>query len=70
MFFIKYFFRPVFGRFWQKTAAVRLPIFLGQPLFSGVGFELFCRIFGWLATVVTYLKEGASLPPWVSNSNF
>jgi hypothetical protein len=44
-------FRLVFGRFWSKMAAVRQQIFLGQPFFSGAGFELFCRIFGRLATV-------------------
>jgi hypothetical protein len=46
-----FFFRPVFGRFWPKTAAVQPPIFLGQQFFSGAGFELFCRIFGRLAAV-------------------
>ena len=34
-----------------KMGAVRPPIFLGQKIFLGAPFELFCRIFGHLTTV-------------------
>jgi hypothetical protein len=44
-------FRLVFGRFSKKMAAVRPPIFLCKQFFSTAAFELFCRIFGRLATV-------------------
>jgi hypothetical protein len=53
IFFIQYIFRPVFGRFCLKSAAVRPPNFPGQSLFYSAGFVLFCRIFGRLATVLT-----------------
>jgi hypothetical protein len=62
MFFINYFFQPVFGRFWQKKAAVQPQIFLGQPFLSGAGFELFCRIFGRLATVSSIRNSMESAP--------
>jgi hypothetical protein len=53
MIFIKYFFRPVFCRFCPKTVAVRPPIFPANHFLFSAGFELFCRIFGRLATVVS-----------------
>jgi hypothetical protein len=51
-FSLKYFFLPVFGRFCKNSAAVRPPNFSSQSFFSTAGFELFCRIFGRLATVM------------------
>jgi hypothetical protein len=40
-----------FGRFSPNMAGISPPIFLGKQFFSTAGFELFCRIFGRLATV-------------------
>jgi hypothetical protein len=51
-----------FGRFSPKTAAVRPPIFLGKQFFSTAGFELFCRIFGRLATVRPGLLQASGVP--------
>jgi hypothetical protein len=51
MLFRKYRFWSVFGRFCPKSAAVRQPNLPANQLFSTVGFLLFCRIFGRLATV-------------------
>jgi hypothetical protein len=44
--------KKFFGRFSQKMAAVRQPIFLCKQFFSTASFELLCRIFGRLATVL------------------
>jgi hypothetical protein len=49
--FLKYFFRPVFYRFCPKLAAVRPLFFTAYQFLFSAGFELFCRIFGRLATV-------------------
>jgi hypothetical protein len=51
VFFIPKIIRPVFGRFCPKTAAVRPQIFPANRLLFSAGSELFCRIFGLLATV-------------------
>jgi hypothetical protein len=51
VFFIPKIIRPVFGRFCPKMAAVRPQIFPANHLLFSAGFELFCRIFGRLATV-------------------
>jgi hypothetical protein len=45
------YFGRFFAAFVQKTVAVRPPNSPGQSLLSKAGFELFCRIFGRLATV-------------------
>jgi hypothetical protein len=51
MLFLKYVFRPVFCSFYPKLAAVRPPFFPANQFLFSAGFELFCRIFGRLATV-------------------
>jgi len=45
--------KKICGCFWKKLPSLGPPIFLDRQLFfHSTGFELFCRIFGRLATVV------------------
>jgi hypothetical protein len=53
-FIINYFFQPVFGRFCQKNGGRTAANFPGQSLSFFGRFELFCRIFGRLATVFLF----------------
>jgi hypothetical protein len=45
------FFQPVFGHFCSNSAAEWPPNLPANQLFSTASYELFCRIFGRLATV-------------------
>jgi hypothetical protein len=51
MFSIENFVSAGFGRFFPKTAAVRPPIPTANHFVFSAGFEVFCKIFGRLATV-------------------
>ena len=46
------FFQSLFPPLSAKIGSARPPKFLGQQIFLAAPFELFCRIFGHLATVV------------------
>ena len=48
----KMFYSP----FWSKFEAVQPPKSLSQKKFFGAPFELFCRIFGHLGTVIDILS--------------
>jgi hypothetical protein len=52
VFFIPKMSRPIFSRFCPKTTAVRPQIFPVNHLLFSAGFELLCRIFGRVATVI------------------
>jgi hypothetical protein len=60
--FTKNNYRPVFGPFWEKMAAVLRPIFPGKLFLSEACFELFCQISGRMATVIKYLSEFSGFP--------
>ena len=49
-------FRPLFCHFWPKFVAIRSQKSLGHKIFFATPFELFCKIFGHLATVHTGLN--------------